>query len=399
VVRHHEWVRPPGPLRFRFTRPDFPNSFSNRLWTKAEWRNAILIHPELPMPRLRAVGTALPEHYVDQETLMAAFREAWEAKGGNPRVIDRMHQAVQVAGRYLSIPMADYYGLDSFAKSNQAWARVAPEVGRRAVEAALSQAGLSSRDVDHIFFVSTTGIAVPSIDAVLVNRLGMRTDLKRTPIFGLGCVAGAAGIARASDYARAFPGQVCLLLSVELCSLTLQKEDLSIANIVASGLFGDGAAAVIVEGGAREGASGPQVLDSRSVFYPNSEQMMGWEIVAGGFKIVLNAGVPALVREHLRDDVDAFLAVHGLKRRNVSHWIAHTGGPKVLQAIEQSLELPAAALQRSWDSLKNTGNLSSASVLFVLGKLLEEGAARPGDYGLLMAMGPGFCSEMVLLRW
>ncbi len=168
---------------------------------------------------------------------------------------------------------------------------------------------------------------------------------------------------------------------------------------MASGLFGDGAAAVIVEGGARTGASGPYVLDSRSVFYPHSEQMMGWEIVAGGFKIVLSARVPELVRENLRGDVDSFLGEHGLKRRDVSHWIAHTGGPKVLEAMEQSLELPGGALARSWDSLNNTGNLSSASVLFVLAKLFEEGAARPGDYGLLMAMGPGFCSEMVLLRW
>lgn len=354
---------------------------------------------ELQFPRLRSVATALPEHYVDQKTLMAAFRAGWEGKGLNPRVIDRLHQAVQVSGRYLSIPMAEYYGLDSFAKSNQAWNRVAPAIGQRAAEDALRQAGLTARDIDHIFFVTVTGIAVPSIDAVLVNRLGMRTDIKRTPIFGLGCVAGAAGIARASDYARAFPGQICMLLSIELCSLTLQKEDLSIANIVASGLFGDGAAAVIIEGGGRADSIGPRVLDSRSVFYPNSEQMMGWEIAPSGFKIVLSAKVPELVRANLRRDVDSFLADHGLNRRDVSHWIAHTGGPKVLEAIESSLELPPRALERSWESLNHTGNLSSASVLFVLAKLLEDGAAQPGDYGLLMAMGPGFCSEMVLLQW
>ncbi len=258
---------------------------------------------ELQFPRLRSVATALPEHYVDQKTLMAAFRAGWEGKGLNPRVIDRLHQAVQVSGRYLSIPMAEYYGLDSFAKSNQAWNRVAPAIGQRAAEDALRQAGLTARDIDHIFFVTVTGIAVPSIDAVLVNRLGMRTDIKRTPIFGLGCVAGAAGIARASDYARAFPGQICMLLSIELCSLTLQKEDLSIANIVASGLFGDGAAAVIIEGGGRADSIGPRVLDSRSVFYPNSEQMMGWEIAPSGFKIVLSAKVPELVRANLRRDV------------------------------------------------------------------------------------------------
>ena len=354
---------------------------------------------ELQVPRLRTVATALPEHYVDQKTLMAAFRIEWEAKGLNPRLIDRLHQAVQVSGRYLSIPMAEYYELDSFAKSNRVWSRVAPEIGQKAAESALRQAGLTARDIDHIFFVTVTGIAVPSIDAILVNRLGMRTDVKRTPIFGLGCVGGAAGIARASDYARAFPGQVCMLLSVELCSLTLQKEDLSIANIVASGLFGDGAAAVIIEGGGRADSAGPRVLDSRSVFYPDSEQMMGWEIGPSGFKIVLSAKVPELARAHLRADVDSFLADCGLNRRDVSHWIAHTGGPKVLEAMESSLELPPRALERSWDSLKRTGNMSSASVLFVLAKLLEDGVARPGDYGLVLALGPGFCSEMVLLQW
>jgi alkylresorcinol/alkylpyrone synthase len=357
------------------------------------------MHVEHLIPRLRAVGTALPPHYADQESLMQAFRAEWTARGMNPRLLDRLHRAVQVRGRYLALPIADYYGLDSFAKSNRAWTRIGPEIGEMAVNDALARAGLSARDIDHLFFVTVTGIAVPSVDARLINRLGMRRDIRRTPIFGLGCVAGAAGIARASDYARAFPDQVCLLLSIELCSLTLQRDDLSIANIVASGLFGDGAAAVIVEGGARAGAVGPGVVASRSVFYPDTERMMGWEIVDSGFKVVLDPRVPDVVRENVPRDVDAFLAEHGLDRRSVKHWIAHTGGPKVLQAIEESLQLPAGVLERSRVSLQETGNLSSASVLFVLAKLLEEGAARSGDYGLMLAMGPGFCSEMVLLRW
>jgi len=358
-----------------------------------------VIHAEHPIPHIRAVGTALPEHYVDQESLMAAFREAWVQKGLNPRVLDRMHHAVQVSGRYLSLPIAEYYGLDSFAKSNQAWSRVAPQIAEKAAAEALKLAGLSARDIDHLFLVTVTGVAAPSIDVRVINNLGMRTDVKRTPIFGLGCVGGAAGLSRASDYARAFPGEVSMLISVELCSLTLQREDLSIANIIASGLFGDGGAAVIIEGGARTGSPGPKVVASRSVFYPNTENMMGWDIVESGFKIRLNAGVPDLVRENVRGDVDAFLGGHGLNRRDIRHWIAHTGGPKVLQAMEESLELPPRALERSWDSLNRTGNMSSASVLFVLAKFLEDGTARSGDYGLLMAMGPGFCAELVLLRW
>jgi alkylresorcinol/alkylpyrone synthase len=228
--------------------------------------------------------------------------------------------------------------------------------------------------------------------------MGLRSDVKRTPIFGLGCVGGAAGIARAADYLRAFPGQLAVLLSVELCSLTLQKKDLSVANIIASGLFGDGAAAVVIAGGARAGA-GPRVVDTESVFYRATEDVMGWEIVDSGFKVVLSARVPQVVAEHVGQDVDRFLAAHGLGRRDIRHFIAHTGGPKVLRAFEAALALPEGALERSWHSLRTVGNLSSASVLFVLRDLLAAGVARDGDYGLLAAMGPGFCSELVLLRW
>ncbi len=243
-----------------------------------------------------------------------------------------------------------------------------------------------------------TGIATPSLDARLVNRLGMKPSVKRTPIFGLGCVAGAAGSARAADALRAYPGEVAVLLSVELCSLTLQREDLSVANIVASGLFGDGAAAVVLTGGAREG-SGPRIAATRSVLYPDSERIMGWDVVDTGFKLVLSAQAPEVIRRHLGADVDAFLAEHRITRRDVRHWIAHTGGPKIIQAMETSLALPEGALARSWRSLREVGNLSSASVLFVLGDLLETGEARPGDLGLMAAMGPGFCAELVLLRW
>jgi alkylresorcinol/alkylpyrone synthase len=191
---------------------------------------------------------------------------------------------------------------------------------------------------------------------------------------------------------------VAVVLSVELCSLTLQREDLSVANIVASGLFGDGAAAVVLEGGART-ARGPRVVGSSAVLYPGTERVMGWDVVDSGFKVVLSAKVPELVREHLGRDVDAFLGAHGLGRRDVRHWIAHTGGPKVLEAFEGALALPEGALARSWRSLRDVGNLSSASVLFVLGDLLEAGEAREGERGVLAAMGPGFCSEMLLLEW
>ncbi len=355
-----------------------------------------------PLPLIAAVGRALPKHYADQETLIAAFRDAWGGAHFNVERLEELHRAVQVSGRHLAVPIEQYKELASFARRNEVWVEVAVDLGEAAVRDALRRAALEPQDVGHLFFVTTTGIATPSIDARLVNRLGLSPGVRRTPIFGLGCAAGAAGIARAADYLRAFPDQVAVLLSVELCSLTLQRDDFSIPNIISSGLFGDGAAAVVLTGGARDasqGFAGPRVTATGSVFYRDTERVMGWDIVDTGFKVVLSAKVPDVVREHVRRDVDTFLAAHGLERSRIRHWIAHTGGPKVLKAFEETLELPVDALARSWKSLRETGNLSSAAVLFVLGELLDSGDATKGDHGLLMSMGPGFFSELVLLQW
>ncbi len=349
-------------------------------------------------PILRAVSRRLPAHYADQEALIAAFRDLWSKAHFNVERLEELHRAVQVGGRYLALPLNAYAPLVTFEARNDAFIREATSLGEGAVQAALTASGLAPKDVDHLFFVTVTGLATPSIDARLVNRLGLRPDVKRTPIFGLGCVAGAAGAARASDVLRAFPDEISVLLSVELCSLTLQREDLSVANIIASGLFGDGAAAAVFAG-ERRGGAGPRVVATRSVFYPDTERIMGWDVKDSGFKVVLSSKVPQLVKQQVRGDVDAFLGAHGLGRQDIRHWVAHTGGPKVLDAFQAALELPEAALRRSWESLQRVGNLSSASVLFVLSELLESGEARPGDWGLMMAMGPGFCAELVLLQW
>lgn len=352
--------------------------------------------------RIRSVGLALPAHYADQESLTAALREAWGEGHFNPERLEALHRAVQVSGRHLALPLAAYRDLPSFAARNDAWITAAVDLGETAIRDALARAGLSPTDVDHLVFVTTTGIATPSIDARLVDRIGLRRDVRRTPLFGLGCAGGAAGLSRASDLLAAVPGGVAVLLSVELCSLTLQRDDLSIPAIIASGLFGDGAAAVVLTGGARDAGgpgAGPSLVASASSFYPGTERVMGWDVVDSGFKVVLSARVPDVVRENVALDVDAFLATQGLDRSAIRHWIAHTGGPRVLQAFETALALPEAALARSWKSLKEVGNLSSASVLFVLGELLASGEPESGDCGLLLAMGPGFCSELVLLRW
>jgi alkylresorcinol/alkylpyrone synthase len=348
-------------------------------------------------PRLIAAQSALPKNFVEQDELLAAFRELWGRKHFNLERLEQLHRAVRVGGRHLALPLARYHELESFSARNDAWIRCATELGAEAVTKALQLADLAPAQVDHLYFVTVTGIATPSVDARLVNLLGMRADVKRTPIFGLGCVAGAAGLARAADVLRSRPGEVAVLLAVELCSLTLQREDISIPNIIASGLFGDGAAAAVLDGGAR--GRGPRVRATRSVFYPLTERVMGWDVVDTGFKVVLSPQVPELVRERLRSDVDSFLESQGLRRSDLQHVVAHTGGPKVLEAFEEALEMPREKLARSWESLRSVGNLSSASVLFVLSELLASGEARPGDKGLLIAMGPGFCSELVLLEW
>jgi len=354
--------------------------------------------------KIAAVGKALPPHFYDQETLLLALKRRWSLRHFNPERLERLHKNVLVGGRHLALPIEEYDTLTTWGKANDAWIRVAQEVGAAAVSDALGRAGLTVDDIGALIFVTVTGVATPSIDARLMNRLCLPSGVKRMPIFGLGCVAGAAGIARAADYVRAYPDQVAVLLSVELCSLTLQSEDLSIPNLIASGLFGDGAAAVLVVGDERpatgaRGAMGPTIVASRSIFYRDSERVMGWDISEEGFRIVLSADVPQVVRDHLREDVDAFLADQGLTRKDVVSWVCHPGGPKVLEAMAETLELPAGALDVTWKSLREVGNLSSTSVLLVLEETLASHRPPPGSFGMLLAMGPGFCSELVLLRW
>ncbi len=347
--------------------------------------------------RIASVGTAFPPHYYDQDTLLRAFREVWGQRHYNLDRLEALHRNVLVGGRHLALPLEEYHGLGTWGKANDAWIRVAQDVGAQAVCRALERAGLSVADVDALTFVTVTGISTPSLDARLMNRLRLPARVKRTPIFGLGCVAGAAGLSRVSDYLRGHPDDVAVLLSVELCSLTVQRDDLSVPNLIATGLFGDGAAAVTLVGANRR-ADGPRIVATRSVFYPDSERVMGWDISEAGFRVVLSADVPQVVLEHLGDDVDAFLRDHGLTKGDIAAWISHPGGPKVLQAMQQALGLSDVALEASWRSLREVGNLSSASVLLVL----EETMSRPpasGRYGLVVAMGPGFCSELVLLQW
>lgn len=297
------------------------------------------------------------------------------------------------------LPLDRYGELDGFGAANDVFIGAAVDLGAQAVRGALRSAGLRATEVDLLMFTSVTGVATPSVDARLVGRLGLRPDVKRLPVFSLGCVAGAAGVARLHDYLLGRPGQVAVLLSVELCSLTFQRNDATPANLVATALFGDGAAALVATGAHREAQAGPVVVDTRSRMYPDTGRVMGWDIGSSGFKVVLDPTVPDVVRRYLADDVRGFLDEHGLKPKDIAHWVCHPGGPKVLEAVSEALSLPEGALDVTWRSLAEVGNLSSSSVLHVLRDTLAQRRPEPGTPGLLIAMGPGFCCELVLLRW
>lgn len=317
-------------------------------------------------------------------------------------LLERVHGNAGVEFRHLARPLQDYPGLTDVRAVNEVWIEVASELGEQAVKGALAAAGIAPGEVDLIISTTITGVAVPSIEARIAGRLGLRPDVVRMPLFGLGCVAGAAGVARLHDHLTGHPDQVAVLLSVELCSLTVQRDDASMANAVASGLFGDGAAAVVAVGADRAaalGLTGPRVLASRSHLYPQTERTMGWDVVASGLKIVLDAGVPELVEQYLGPDVRNFLADNDVTPDDVTAWVSHPGGPKVIRAIETTLHLPDDALQPTWDSLARVGNLSSASVLHVLADIDRDHRPAPGELGVMMALGPGFCSELVLLQW
>ena len=353
--------------------------------------------------RISSVGTAYPKHRYPQAEITKALAKRWEGKLEEPRVLNRIHANCGVDFRYTVFPLETYEDMHGFGETNSAWITAAVDIGGQAVTSALNQAGLTAADISAIFFASVTGIASPTIDARLINLMPFPTDVKRTPIFGLGCVAGAAGIARAADYVRAFPDQYALLLSVELCSLTWQDDDQSVANLISTGLFGDGAAAVIIAGAetklGKAPAGGPRVLATHSTFYRHTQHVMGWDIGDLGFKIVLSPDVPKVVNDNLRTNVEEFLARNNLKLSDISSYIFHSGGPRVLEAMQTSLDLPPDALEPSWRSLREVGNLSAASVLAVMEDYLVNTPGKPGTYSILAAMGPAFCSELVLLQW
>jgi alkylresorcinol/alkylpyrone synthase len=356
------------------------------------------------MPVIVSVKTGFPEHYYPQSTLLDAAQREWEPKRASIlKLLEQFYTNVKVNGRYLSWPLERYKEPSTFEERNNAYIETALELGEGTICALLDQAQMSPQEIDQLTVISTTGIAVPSLDARLMNRIPFSRGMKRLPLFGLGCVGGAAGIARTADYLLGHPEEAVILFAVELCSLTLQRDDLSLANLVASGLFGDGAAAVLMVGDnhprAQHAQPMPRVIDSQSHFFPETEHIMGWDVTNSGFKVLLSADIASLARSEVRPSMEAFLGKYDLTIVDIDHWLVHPGGPRVIQALADGLGLPNEALTLSWETLAEVGNVSSASVLLILDKTMKRVQPEPGECGVLMAMGPAFSAELVLLQW
>jgi alkylresorcinol/alkylpyrone synthase len=353
------------------------------------------------MARILAVAPALPSHVYRQAEITDTIAPMVTNDPTKQAVLRRLHAGSRVDTRHLVMPIERYLDESTFTQSNDMFIEVAADLAERALREALDTAGLAPRDVDFVMFTSVTGISAPSIDALLVARLGLRSDVKRVPMYGLGCVAGAAGIARVNDYLVGHPHDVAVLLAVELCSLTFQRNDDSTANLVATGLFGDGAAAVVMVGDERAAgmpAIGPDVVDARSALYPDTESVIGFTASETGFRIILTAQVSEVIEANFGRDVTGFLQAHDLEIADIETWVAHPGGPRVLESFQSSLGLPDGAFDNSWRSLAAVGNLSSASVLHVLADELAV-PRTPGSEAVLFALGPGVSAELVLLRW
>lgn len=344
--------------------------------------------------RIQAVGTAVPPYRVDQQTIRDAvplvFRSAYAE-------IDRLLTLFNNTGvqtRYFCQPLDWYRDRHPFSESNAAYEKSAVELSAEAARAAMTEARLAPEEIGLLIFVSSTGLATPSLDSRLIKVLGLSRNTVRIPVWGLGCAGGVAGLARAAELCRADPQRKALLVAVELCSLTFQKDDLSKANLVSTSLFADGAAALVLG----PDGEGPEVLASHSTLFEDSEYVMGWDLVETGFKVRLSKDLPSITKDRLPQEIRQACASWGIELESVRHFVVHPGGAKVLAAFSESLHLQNGELCHAASVLRDYGNMSSPTVLFILREFLEH-TAKTGDYGLMIGMGPGFSAEQVLFRW
>jgi alkylresorcinol/alkylpyrone synthase len=348
--------------------------------------------------QILAVRTAFPPHKHPQGLLTAKYADLGGLRRTRRALLERLHQNSGVSTRHIVAPLHEYGALGGIAAKNDRYIAEAIALGGEALSRALAQAGRSPHDVDLLVVTSVTGVAVPSIDARLIPRLGLRPDVKRLPIFGLGCVAGAAALSRVHDYLLGWPGHTAALLAVELCSLTVPATGITTADLVVSGLFGDGAAALIATGTPGAGQPGPSVIATHGEVFPDSTDALGWRLSEDGFRIVLTTDLSDVVESRLGAGITQFLAAQGLTADDIGAWICHPGGPRVIDAVQRALKLPDEAVAHSRAALAEAGNLSSVSVLHILEKVRAT-AVTPGAFGLMIGLGPGVSAELVLLRW
>lgn len=344
-----------------------------------------------------STAKSLAENYYEQEEA-APWLESWlNDRGGNGETIVRMCRNAQVAARSTVLPIEDVFRSRSFTENNKMYKEYAIGLGARVSKKVIEESGLTPKDIDMIISVSCTGFMIPSIDAYLINELGMRPDTKRLPITEMGCAAGAAGLSRAREYLKGFPEHRVLLLSVELPTLTFQLDDLSMDNIVATAIFGDGAAAAVLSGTPHNGS--PRLADSRTSSLPDSTHLMGFDLGSEGFRIHLSKEIPEAVRAKVRPLVDDFLNANGMDLEEITHLIFHPGGKRILEVYKEELGVSEDSLQFSHKVLRECGNVSSSTVLMVLDEIMRHGETQKGDTGLILAMGPGFSIEQLLVRW
>ena len=346
------------------------------------------------------IQTAFPKNYYSQERLIEELKVAWVDFPKALQRIDGIHNNVLVDGRHLALPVKDYFSFKSFTEKNDAFIKCALSVAECAVNKVLRENDLEPTDIDAIWSNTVTGMMIPSIEARLMNKINFRTNIKRVPLFGLGCMAGAAGINRVAEYLRSYPKEAVLFLSVELCSLTFQLDDISPANLVSTGLFGDGAAVVLMVGDEHPKAKGAPLhwKDSSSIFFKDTESVMGWDIGESGLKIVLNKNVAEVAKQNMPIPLQAFLERNDLELKNIDSFMAHPGGPKILEAMEGLFNLGEKGLNLSWESLREKGNMSSVSVLDIIKKTIEM-RKNSEKIALSVAMGPGFSAEFGLFEW
>jgi alkylresorcinol/alkylpyrone synthase len=348
-------------------------------------------------PTILATTTAVPVHTASQGEVKKALRALFPLESRRLEAMMSLFDNAHIDNRYSVYPVDRLGGRKSLTQTTQEYRTHAIALAQDVASRCLSEARLKAADIDLIITASCTGIMIPSVDAYLVDALGFRPDVRRLPITELGCVGGAAALARAHDFLRGFPDANVLVVAVELPSLSLQRDDTSPANLVASALFGDGAAAAVIAG--RTERPGVRVLQTLSHIFPQSTGMLGFDLHEDGFHSVISKRIPALLKAEIVALVDRLTARGGITRQDLSCFLLHPGGKKILGAIEDELGLPREATQPSWDVLRDYGNQSSASVLFVLHEWLTKRQPPKDAYGFLAAFGPGLTTEMLLLQW